>query len=118
MEESIASMAAAASWGLKQWEHMEKYAVLIPKETPQGSFFRAVLSIHKGDFLDAQKWIDSARESLDTELTSMAGESYQRAYSAMVSVQMLAELEEVITYKLVPQRQPFIKRMWWERLQV
>lgn len=62
--------------------------------------------------------IDSARDLLDTELTAMAGESYQRAYGAMVSVQMLAELEEVIQYKLVPERQSTIRKMWWDRLQV
>lgn len=48
----------------------------------------------------------------------MAGESYQRAYGAMVSVQMLAELEEVVQYKLVPERQATIRKMWWDRLQV
>lgn len=62
--------------------------------------------------------IDSARDLLDTELTAMAGESYQRAYGAMVSVQMLAELEEVVQYKLVPERQSTIRSMWWDRLQV
>lgn len=36
----------------------------------------------------------------------------------MVNVQMLSELEEVIQYKLVPERRPAIKQMWWDRLQV
>ena len=48
----------------------------------------------------------------------MAGESYDRAYGAMVSVQMLSELEEIIQYKLVPERRDIIKEMWWDRLQV
>jgi FKBP12-rapamycin complex-associated protein len=48
----------------------------------------------------------------------MAGESYQRAYGAMVSVQMLAELEEVVQYKLIPERRATIRKMWWDRLQV
>lgn len=48
----------------------------------------------------------------------MAGESYDRAYGAMVSVQMLSELEEIIQYKLVPERRDIIKQMWWDRLQV
>lgn len=47
----------------------------------------------------------------------MAGESYQRAYGAMIMVQMLAELEEVIQYNLVPERRSTIKAMWWQRLQ-
>ncbi len=55
---------------------------------------------------------------MDTDLTAMAGESYQRAYGAMVNVQMLSELEEVIQYKLVPERREAIKQMWWDRLQV
>lgn len=37
---------------------------------------------------------------LDTELAAMAAESYQRAYGAMVQVQMLSELEEVRSYLL------------------
>ena len=55
---------------------------------------------------------------MDTDLTAMAGESYQRAYGAMVNVQMLSELEEVIQFKLVPERREAIKLMWWDRLQV
>lgn len=58
-----------------------------------------------------------ARDLLDTELTAMAGESYQRAYGAMVQVQMLSELEEVMHYKLVPERRQTLKEMWWQRLQ-
>lgn len=47
----------------------------------------------------------------------MAGESYQRAYGAMVMVQMLSELEEVMQYKLVPERRQTLRSMWWQRLQ-
>lgn len=36
----------------------------------------------------------------------------------MVSCQMLSELEEVIQYKLVPERRDIIRETWWERLQV
>jgi len=31
---------------------------------------------------------------------------------------MLSELEEVIQYKLVPERRDIIRETWWERLQV
>lgn len=40
------------------------------------------------------------------------------AFKAMVSCQMLSELEEVIQYKLVPERRDIIRETWWERLQV
>ena len=37
---------------------------------------------------------------------------------AMVNVQMLSELEEIMQFKLVPERREAIKRTWWNRLQV
>ena len=61
--------------------------------------------------------IPKARDILDLEVTAMVGESYQRAYPSVVNVQMLSELEEVIAYKLVPERRPAIRQMWWQRLQ-
>ncbi|XP_043266889.1 serine/threonine-protein kinase mTOR isoform X2 [Venturia canescens] len=116
-KQRMARMAAAAAWGLGQWESMEKYVSLIPKDSQDGAFYRAVLAIHDEQYNVAHQLIDSARDLLDTELTAMAGESYQRAYNAMVEVQKLAELEEVIQFKLVPERRSTIKAMWWERLQ-
>ncbi|XP_066601544.1 serine/threonine-protein kinase mTOR [Prorops nasuta] len=117
IKQRMARMAAAAAWGLNQWESMEKYVSLIPKDTQDGAFYRAVLAIHDEQYNVAHQLIDSARDLLDTELTAMAGESYQRAYNAMVEVQKLAELEEVVQFKLVPERRATIKSMWWERLQ-
>ncbi|XP_039949400.1 serine/threonine-protein kinase Tor [Bactrocera neohumeralis] len=110
-------LAAVAAWGLQDWEAMQEYVRCIPEETQDGSFYRAVLAVHNEDFETAQRLIDGTRDLLDTELTSMAGESYERAYGAMVCVQMLAELEEVIQYKLIPERREPLKSMWWKRLQ-
>lgn len=36
-----------------------------------------------------------------TEFAALVGESYERAYSDMIRVQQLAELEEVVAYKKV-----------------
>ncbi|XP_041480411.1 serine/threonine-protein kinase mTOR-like [Lytechinus variegatus] len=113
----MARMAAAAAWGLGDWDSMEEYTCIIPRDTYDGAFYRAVLAVHQDHFGQAQQCIDKARDILDTELTAMAGESYDRAYGAMVSVQMLSELEEIIQYKLVPERQDIIREMWWDRLQ-
>ncbi|PIK33483.1 putative serine/threonine-protein kinase mTOR-like [Apostichopus japonicus] len=115
--QQMARMAAAAAWGLQNWERMEEYVCLIPRDTFNGAFYRAVLNVHQDHFLQAKQCVDKAREILDTELTAMAGESYDRAYGAMVSVQMLSEIEEIVSYKLVPERREIIKEMWWERLQ-
>lgn len=109
-------LAAVASWGLQDFEKMSEYVRCIPEDTQDGSFYRAVLSIHNKEYEVGQRLIDQTRLLLDTELTAMAGESYERAYGAMVCVQMLAELEEVIQYKLIPERRENIKTMWWKRL--
>lgn len=37
---------------------------------------------------------------------------------AMVSVQMLSEMEEIVEYKQNPDRREGIRQAWWERLQV
>ncbi|XP_012554042.1 serine/threonine-protein kinase mTOR isoform X1 [Hydra vulgaris] len=113
----MARTAASAAWGLGEWEHMEEYTCMIPREKLEGAFFRAVLALHKDQYDRAQSCIDSARDMLDTELTAMVGESYNRAYGSMVTVQMLSELEEVITYKLCAERREAIRQAWWDRLQ-
>ena len=94
-----------------------RYVQLLPRESQDGAFYRAVLCVHRRQWSEAQELIDLTRDLLDTEVTSLSLESYQRAYPTMVSVQMLAELEEVIEYKLLPERQPVIREMWWQRLQ-
>ncbi|XP_071144772.1 serine/threonine-protein kinase mTOR-like isoform X1 [Mytilus edulis] len=114
---NMARMASAAAWGLGQWDSMEEYMCLIPRTTYDGAFYRAVFALHSENYQLAQQCIDKARDILDTELTAMVGESYNRAYGAMVNVQMLSELEEVIQYKLMPDRREAIKNMWWDRLQ-
>lgn len=110
-------LAAVAAWGKHDFEQMREYVRWIPDDTQESSFYRSVLAIHDEEYEMAQNLIDDTRDLLDTELTAMAGESYERAYGAMVFVQMLSELEEVIQYKLIPERRETIRNMWWKRLQ-
>ncbi|XP_065842793.1 serine/threonine-protein kinase mTOR-like [Oscarella lobularis] len=117
MRRQMARMSAASAWGLGQWDDMDEYVCFIPRDTLEGAFYRAVMALHQDHFVLAQKCIDAARDVLDTELTAMVGESYSRAYGAMVSVQLLSELEEIVQYKKCPDRREGIKKTWWERLQ-
>ncbi|XP_050347704.1 serine/threonine-protein kinase mTOR [Nymphalis io] len=112
-----ARLAAAAAWGLNEWDSMTNYVNFLPENSQDGAFYRAVLNIHNEDYDVSKLFIDQARTILDSELTAVAGESYQRAYGALVNAQLLAELEEVITYKLVPERRESIRQAWWTRLQ-
>ncbi|KZF22892.1 phosphatidylinositol 3-kinase tor2 [Xylona heveae TC161] len=115
----IASLAAAAAWGLGQWELMDNYLAAMKSHSPDRSFFGAILSLHRNQFDDAALHIERAREGLDTELSALLGESYNRAYTVVVRVQMLAELEEIITYKQNsnnPEKQATMRRTWIKRL--
>ncbi len=48
---------------------------------------RAVLCVHHQDYDTAHQLIEVTRDMLDTELTALSAESYQRAYPIMVQVQ-------------------------------
>lgn len=80
MKRKIAPLAAAASWGLAQWEHMDTYISVLKHDSADRAWFRSILSIHRGQFHKAQSHINKARDLLDTELTTLVGESYNRAY--------------------------------------
>ncbi|KAI5480415.1 FKBP12-rapamycin complex-associated protein [Pseudohyphozyma bogoriensis] len=121
MKRKIAPLAAASAWGLAQWESMETYISVLKHDSPDRAWFRSILSIHRGQFHKAQSHITKARDLLDTELTTLLGESYNRAYDAVVRIQMLSELEEIISYKeaLVTgnvDRRQVIQKTWMKRL--
>lgn len=80
MKRKIAPLAAAASWGLAQWDSMDTYITVLKHDSADRAWFRSILSIHRGQFHKAQSHINKARDLLDTELTTLVGESYNRAY--------------------------------------
>ena len=100
LKAKIAEMAAAAAWNLGKWEKLEEYNKAIEPGAYESLFYESVLCIHKGLYDEARDFIEKAREVLDTKITSLINESYSRAYSTIVDLQHLKELEEVITYKL------------------
>eukprot|EP00004_Rigifila_ramosa_P027283 TRINITY_DN882_c0_g1_i1.p1 TRINITY_DN882_c0_g1~~TRINITY_DN882_c0_g1_i1.p1 ORF type:complete len:2377 (-),score=590.06 TRINITY_DN882_c0_g1_i1:39-6899(-) len=115
----IAPLAAAAAWNLGNWSGMEMFVGGMPEGTVESSFFRAILMLHKHEYNAAQKFIDKARLHIDTELTALVGESYDRAYNQVVRVQQLAELEEMITYRQSKddsERRSTIRSLWTKRL--
>jgi FKBP12-rapamycin complex-associated protein len=86
-------------------------------DNSEGNFFRAVLELHNKNWKDAQRYIDTSRSLIDTELSALVGESYSRAYQIVVSVQTLSEMEEVIDYSNGDNgRKKMIKKLWKKRL--
>lgn len=53
--ERMSRMAAAAAWGLGQWDAMERYVGYIPRDTTDGAFYRAVLAVHRDQFAGANE---------------------------------------------------------------
>lgn len=117
----IAPLAAAAAWGLANWDSMEEFIGVLKHDSADRAWFRSILSLHRNQFHRAQSHINRARDLLDTELTTLVGESYNRAYDAVVRIQMLSELEEIISYKEAvasgnDERRGVIQKTWMKRL--
>ncbi|KAM1650754.1 hypothetical protein ACFXTH_003293 [Malus domestica] len=137
----MAPMAANAAWNMGEWDQMAEYVSRLDDgdETKlrglgntaasgdgssNGTFFRAVLLVRRGKYDEAREYVERARKCLATELAALVLESYERAYSNMVRVQQLSELEEVIDYCTLPLGNPvaegrraLIRNMWNERIQ-
>jgi FAT domain len=113
-------MCAQAAWRLGQWGELERYASHLvhgggkengstrESSTPSinfdGAFYSAVLNIHKAEWVDAANSIDAARIAMDGRLTALMAESYKRAYPSMVTAQNLAELEEVVEFRMMEEQ--------------
>jgi FKBP12-rapamycin complex-associated protein len=119
IKRAVAPVAAAAAWNLGKWDQMDDYLSVMKTNTPDRSFFGAILALHRNQFREAGLYVQKVREGLDTELSALVSESYNRAYSVVVRVQMLAELEELIVYKQSnnnPAKQETMRKTWETRL--
>lgn len=115
----MAPLAAGAAWGLGHWDEIEQYIDVMKSQSPDKEFFDAILCLHRNNFGDAEKHIFNARDLLVTEISALINESYNRAYSVVVRTQIIAELEEIIKYKKLPQnseRRQLMRNTWNKRL--
>ena len=114
----VAPIAAYAAWGLGSWTELETYVGSMRTNAVDTNLFKAVLDIKSCDYLRAQEHIDTCRDLLDKQVTALVGESYTRAYRSIISVQELAELEEIIDYMQCQDadRRQVIQSMWKGRL--
>jgi hypothetical protein len=70
-QREVAPLLAAAQWHCQQWESMRRIVHLIEPKSYDGSFFRAVLSVHSDKHGEAQKWIDVARIALHPQFAAL-----------------------------------------------
>lgn len=118
VQRRIAPLATAAAWGLGKWDSMDSYLQSMKRDSPDRSFFGAILALHRNQFREALGCVQAAREGLDMELSALVSESYNRAYQVVVRIQMLAELEELILYKQCndEKRRATMRKTWETRL--
>ncbi|PFH33616.1 hypothetical protein BESB_078320 [Besnoitia besnoiti] len=92
-----ASLAASVAFHFRDWAALERYVQWFPNpDSYERAFYMAILGFERGEFQEALEYIQRARQLLDPELTALLGESYKRAYPALVTLQQLAELEEIV----------------------
>ena len=68
------------------------------------TFYRAIMAIHNREYDKANLLIADTRLKLSSNIGSLLSEKYSRAYRAMVTMQVLAEMEEVVDYKRIVDR--------------
>jgi len=111
VRKKAATVAARAAWALGRWADMEALVASMAQDKAaseklsadnqavEGPFFKAVLAVHAMNFDAAAQHIDVARQRLCNTLSALMSESYKRAYTSLVQVQQLSELEEVVQLK-------------------
>jgi len=123
----IAPLAAAAACQLGltgRSEMMESYVECMPLTSVEGAIYKGMLLVHTEQYDDAKAAMERARELLNTRVTALVSESYERAYRAVVLTQQVVELEEVLTYKMLMRQGKegweeecfHLRSMWTKRL--
>lgn len=102
----VQRLGSSASWMLGSWGDLEAFMdrdfpESKDRERPEdcSSFYNALISIHNLNFSKAQRLISETRDSLADRVGELLTKNYSRANRAMVTMQVLAELEEVIEFK-------------------
>jgi FKBP12-rapamycin complex-associated protein len=113
----VAPYATYALWGLNSLEGMKVYANSIEPHHGDSDILRAVMKIMSHEFDAARDYISHARNQLNSKIPALVAESYSRAYDALVNLQALEEMEEVIRYKLEQriEKKRSIQNIWTKR---
>lgn len=88
-----------------------------PGRADENDAYRALNGAQQKGARSITDLIEQTRDLLDADLTSMATQSYERSYQAIIEAQVLAELEEIVKYKRMPGKRDWLIETWWKRLQ-
>ncbi|VDK35937.1 unnamed protein product [Taenia asiatica] len=114
--EQVAPLATSAAITIGAWGRAAHYTQAFAPADHEGGFYRALLALHEGNYAAALDEVAKSRSILAANLVPLTTEGYQRAYPDLVDAQLLSEVEEVIQYKLVPERRAVLHEAWHHRL--
>lgn len=78
---------------------------------------QAVLQIHDENYSRSREYIKQCRNHLHSTLSTLIHEGYSRSYPQLVTLQHLAEMEEIIDYKTNPINDlKNLRNIWNKRL--
>ena len=102
----VQQMGSNAAWLLGHWDTMSAFLEEDIVENAHDvelinntSFYKAILAIHNQNYNQAMAYISTTRSGLSNIFGSLLSENYSRAYRAMISMQILSEMEEVVEFK-------------------
>ncbi|TDH73380.1 hypothetical protein CCR75_008691 [Bremia lactucae] len=98
LKRELCSSGARVAFSLQNWDSISKY-INSDMDATESHLFKAVVCIRRMELDDALSSITECRKEMDPTLRSLVSESYARAYiPAIVNLQMLTELEEIVAY--------------------
>ena len=62
----MARMAAASAWGLGEWSTMSEYVQMIPEDSVEGAFYRAVTAVQGERYPQARQVREAGPPSVNT----------------------------------------------------
>ena len=97
---SLSELGARASWLLQMFPDLADAAAHMnqPHQQAVATFYGAVCALQARNVTEARRLIALTRKLEDTRVSALIAESYERAYSSIVSQQQLSELDEIATF--------------------
>ncbi|KAG7401837.1 phosphatidylinositol kinase- protein kinase tor1 [Phytophthora boehmeriae] len=98
LKKELCSSGARVAFSLQNWDAIPKF-INSDMDATESHLFQAVVLIRRMELDEAMNSIADCRKEMDPTLRSLVSESYGRAYlPAIVNLQMLTELEEIVAY--------------------
>ncbi|KAJ2872287.1 phosphatidylinositol kinase- protein kinase tor1 [Coemansia aciculifera] len=117
MQEASAHVGMCFTWAMGDLELTENFMNRLPEDCKDKHLFTALLHAHRDQFSEATKFIQLAREEMQSSLISHISEPYSRGYQQVFRCQMLTELEEAIAFRTTAndERRAVIAKTWKQR---